>query len=120
MESTESTAEIEYSRVTKENEIATTTKSQDVKYKMKEAASLEKSVTETSSDLDGTQTELDAVMEYLEKLAKMCVAKAEPYSERKSRREAEIAGLKEALTILDGEAVLLQRAVKQRVLRGSK
>merc|ERR1719168_519742 len=106
MEVTESTAEADYFKVTKQNEIATTMKTQDVKYKTKEAAHLDKSVSETSSNLDGAQTELDALMEYLAKLAKMCVAKAEPYAERKSRREAEIAGLKEALSILEGEAVL--------------
>ena len=45
-----------------------------------------------------------AVMEYWEQLQPMCIAKPEPYAERKKRREAEIAGLKEALTILEEEA----------------
>ena len=43
-------------------------------------------------------------MEYWEQLQPMCIAKPEPYAERKKRREAEIAGLKEALTILEEEA----------------
>merc|ERR1719265_1402478 len=94
-------------------------KSQDVKYKSKEAAHLDKSVSETSSDLESAQAELDAILEQLEKLNKMCVAKAEPYAERKARRDAEIAGLKEALSILEGEAVLLQKASKH-TLRGTK
>merc|ERR1719168_403295 len=118
MEVTESTAEADYFKVTKQNEIATAMKTQDVKYKTKEAAHLDKSVSETSSDLDGAQTELDAIMEYLGKLAEMCVAKAEPYAERKARREAEVAGLKEALSILEGEAVLIQKTTKQ-ALRGN-
>merc|ERR1719262_622768 len=112
MEVAESSAVAEYTRVSKENELATTMKSQDVKYKTKEAAGLDKSVSETSSDLAGTQTELDAVMEQLKKLANMCVAKAEPYAERKARRESEISDLKEALTILEGEAVLIQQTSK--------
>jgi len=119
MEVAEGTAAADYERVTKQNELATTMKSQDVKYKTKEAAGLDKSVSETSSDLEGVQSELNALLEYLEKLGKMCIAKAEPYAERKARRESEIAGLKEALTILEGEAVLLQQTHKRK-LRGNR
>jgi len=116
MEVSESTGARDYDRVTKENEISTTMKSQDVKYKTKEATKLDKSVSETSSDLEGAQSELDALLEYLNKLGKMCISKAEPYAERKARREAELAGLKEALTILEGES-LLQKTEGRR-LRG--
>ena len=63
------------------------------------------------------QAELDAVTEYLKKLDEMCIAKPDTYEERKRRREAELAGLKEALTILEGEAVLLQRTQRSH-LRG--
>jgi len=119
MEVTESTAAADYDKVSKQGEIARTMKGQDSKYKAKESAGLDKSVSETSSDLESTQAELDAIMEQLDKLAKMCVAKAEPYAERKARRESEVAGLKEALTILEGEAVLIQQTSK-RTLRGSQ
>jgi hypothetical protein len=119
MEVAESTAVSEYTRTSKQNEIATASKSQDVKYKAKEAAHLDKSVSETSSDLSGAQTELDALMEYLGKLDKMCVAKAEPYAERKARREAEVAGLKEALSILESETALIQKSSKKYTLRGA-
>jgi hypothetical protein len=119
MEVTEATSAAEYEKVSKENEIAVTMKQQDVKYKNKEAAGLDKSVSEATSDREGAQSELDALNEQLDKLAKMCVAKAEPYAERKARRESEIAGLKEALEILEGEAVLLQQTEK-RTLRGKR
>jgi len=119
MEVSESTAARDFDKVSKQNDIARTMKSQDVKYKNKEAAGLAKSASESSSDREGTQAELDAIVEYLGKLANMCVAKAEPYAEKKARREAELAGLKEALTILEGEAVLIQQT-SRHTLRGSK
>merc|ERR1719213_376375 len=112
MTAEEDSAASDYEAYCKEDEIAVTMKSQDVKYKTKDAAGLDKSVSELSSDLDGVSDELAAVMKGLDKLKEMCVAKAEPYAERKARREAEIAGLKNALQILDGEAVLLQKNTK--------
>jgi len=108
-ESEESAAQNEYDKVTQENKIATATKEQDVKYKTKEHKSLDNTVAELSADRDGSQTELDAVLEYYDKIKERCIAKPETYEERKRRREAEIKGLKEALTILEGEANFLQR-----------
>merc|ERR1719359_285872 len=105
----------EYDKVTKENEISKVAKEQDVKYKTKTAKSLDKSVAEHSSDRDGLQTELDAVLDYWTKIQEQCVAKAEPYEERVKRREAEIAGLKEALAILEGEAFLQKSAVHRHI-----
>ena len=43
---------------------------------------------------------------FFAKLSEMCVAKAETYAERDSRRAAEIARLKEALTILSHSSLL--------------
>jgi chromosome segregation ATPase len=113
----EEAAAAEYDRQTKENAIEKATKDQDVKYKTKEAKSLDSAVAELTSDRSGVQTELDAVLEYFSKLKEQCVAKAEPYEERVRRREAEIAGLKEALQILSGDAVFLQQN-EARALRG--
>jgi len=117
MAATEENAQASYEQISKDNMIEKTSKDQDVKYKAKEAADLDKSSAELSSDRSGVQAELDAVLEYLDKLKEACIAKAEPYAERKRRREAELAGLKEALQILDSEAVLLQRGAR-RALRG--
>merc|ERR1711972_704817 len=70
MTATEDTAQATYETETKENEIEKTTKDQDVAYKTKEAAGLDKSVAELSSDRSGVQAELDAVNEYLTSLKK--------------------------------------------------
>merc|ERR1712127_844309 len=95
------------------------TKDQDVKYKTKESKRLDKYSSELSADLTGVQAELDAVLEYLSKIEGECIAKAESYAARKARFESEIAGLKEALSILESETALVQRR-SQRVLRGSR
>jgi len=113
----EEEAAAEYEKQTKENEIAKVTKEQDVKYKTKEAKSLDKAVAEHTADREGLQTELDAVLDYWEKIQEQCIAKPEPYEERKKRREAEIAGLKEALAILEGEAALIQKSAHHVTLR---
>merc|ERR1712072_915493 len=111
-ESAESDAAELYEQTTQENKIIKTTKDQDVKYKTAEAVSLDKTISELSSDKDTTSTELAAVMEYYGKIKERCVAKPETYEERKARREAEIEGLKEALSILENEAAFMQRGRK--------
>jgi len=116
MNAAEQSAQSEFDNESRSNEISKTTKEQSVKYKTKEYKGLDQSIAEATSDRSTTQEELDSIVQYLGKLDDMCVAKAEPYSERKRRREEEIAGLKEALSILNGEAVLLQR---QAALRGT-
>merc|ERR1719160_558073 len=114
---TEEAAVAEYEKITKENEISKVTKEQDVKYKTKEAKSLDESVAELTSDKAGLATELESVEEYWLSLQDQCIEKVESYEERKKRREAEIQGLKDALAILNGEAVFLQEASYKK-LRG--
>merc|ERR1719174_2114430 len=113
---TEQTSQAEFDKETRSNAISKATKEQSVKYKTKEFKGLDQSVSETKSDRGTTQKELAAVNQYLAKLDPICIAKAETHGERKARREAEIAGLKEALNILGGEAVLLQSG---KALRGA-
>merc|ERR1712061_576809 len=92
------------------------------KYKVKESTELDKSVAETSSDRSGVQEELDATLEYLSKLHGECDEKAETHEQRMARFESEIAGLKEALQVLEeetaGASSLVQRGVSSKRLRG--
>mmetsp|Transcript_3373 Transcript_3373/g.6871 ORF Transcript_3373/g.6871 Transcript_3373/m.6871 type:complete len:104 (+) Transcript_3373:1881-2192(+) len=88
-----------------EDKLDSTTKSGGVKYKTQEIGQLEKAVAENTDSRDGVSEELDAVLEYLSKLNDQCIAKPEPYEERKRRREAELDGLKNALQVLEGEAI---------------
>jgi hypothetical protein len=112
-ETQEADAAETYEKVTQENKVTTSVKNQDVKYKTAEYKGLDKMISELSGDKANLSTELDAVLEYYAKIKDRCIAKPESYEERKARREAEIAGLKQALSILSGES-LLQRAGKLR------
>jgi len=120
--SEEETAAAEYERVSKANEVEKTTKEKDVKFKVKEAKELDKTSAELSADRSSVQTELDAVMEYYSKIQEECVAKPESYEERVQRRDAELAGLRQALDTLESETALVQRrTVRRRVaLRGGR
>merc|ERR1719356_52457 len=117
MISTEEAAVTEYEEQTKANALDKTNKEQDVKYKTKEFVELNKATAEAKADRKGVQKELDAVQAVLKSLHEECDAKAEPYEETKRRREAEIAGLKSALEVLEGEAVLLQQKSSSRKVR---
>merc|ERR1719454_998479 len=107
-ETQEADAAAEYEKSTQENKVTKALKEQDVKYQTAEFKALDKTISELASDRETTGTELSAVVDYGSKLNARCIAKPETYEERKRRREAEITGLKEALSILNGEA-LLQR-----------
>merc|ERR1712113_1307207 len=115
MTSTEEAAQASYDQETKENEIEKVTKEQDIKYKTEEATGLDKA----TSDKSGVQEELDAVLEYLKGIEDRCIAKPETYEERVRRREAELAGLREGLSILENETSFLQQK-SRRTLRGTK
>merc|ERR1711920_24239 len=89
--------------------VTRTTKEQDVKYKTQEAKAQDKTASEYSADREAASAELSAVLEYYTKIKDRCIAKPETYAARKARREAEIQGLKEALSILEDETALVQR-----------
>merc|ERR1719409_222951 len=113
-ETAEANAAATYEKTTQENTITKTLKDQDVKYKTQEFTSTDKEIAEFSGDRDTANSELAAVLDYYGKIKDRCIAKPETYEERKARREAEIAGLKQALSILENEAALLQRGALRR------
>jgi len=110
---TEEMAAATYDKETKENTVDKATKDQDVKYKSKEADELDAAVAEATADKTGVEAELAPVLKYLATLEDRCIAKAETYEEKKAKREAKIAGLKEALSILEGQSAFLQRKVRR-------
>jgi len=108
-ESEEADALAEYEKITQENAVTKTTKDQGVKYKTQETKAQDKTAAEYSADRETANAELSAVLEYYAKIKDRCIAKPETYAARKARREAEIQGLQEALSILEDETALVQR-----------
>jgi len=102
---TEAVAEREYQNLMNENEVKKAVAAKDVEYKSSEKTKLEGNIQRAKSDLEGFQKELDAVNDYLEKLKPECTAQVDSFEERKARREQEIESLKEALAILEGNAI---------------
>jgi len=65
----------------------------------------EQALQQTSSDLAGTQKELNAAVAYYDKLKPACVSSGDSYEDRVAKRKEEIESLQEALRILNGEDV---------------
>merc|ERR1719453_2455553 len=105
-----STAEAEaqeaFEKLINDNKASKAAKEAEVKASFSEIKSLTVSLSDNGEDKGMTEKELDAVLEYLDKLKPQCEEKVMSYAEKKARREAEIAGLKEALEILSGAALV--------------
>merc|ERR1719265_1220580 len=101
-EAAERTSQAAYDSLSQKNSVAKAAKLAEVKGKSGEVKSLEMNLLNYKEDKASTLKELDAVLSYLDKLKPQCQTKVMSYAERKARRESEIAGLKEALTILEG------------------
>lgn len=93
-----------YDELKQSNEVLTATKNQEAKGKEAEIKNLEVALGNYQDDKETTGSELDAVLSYIDKLKPQCATKVMSYSEKKARREQEIGGLKEALTILAAES----------------
>merc|ERR1719456_1538521 len=94
-----------FRKLKEEDELAKTAKLAAVTGKVSETKSLKVSLDHYKEDHAAVTKELDAVMDYMDKLKPECETKVMSYEEKKARREAEIEGLKEALAILDGTSV---------------
>merc|ERR1719450_1188015 len=97
------------------------TKLAELKAKESEIKGLQATLDNQAQDKEGVTSELQAVNEYLDRLKPQCETKAPSYEEQKARREQEIEGLKNALAILDGNALAFIQTgeVSHRLLRGA-
>merc|ERR1719240_574455 len=106
-ETAEEEAQEAYEKMMNDSKVSKAAKEAEVKASLSEVKSLKVALENHGEDKTMTTEELDAVLTYIEKLKPQCEEKVMSYAEKKARREAEIAGLKEALSILS-EAALVQ------------
>lgn len=113
-EASEEEAEAAFNKLKQESEVTKAKKEMEVKGKENEIEQLKVSQNDLTADIETVNKELDAVMKTLATLRKECANKAMSYEERKARREAEMAGLREALEVLsadEGEALVQTRTL---------
>jgi len=99
-EASEREAQSSYDKLTKQNALTKAANEEEVKGKEGKVKSEETALLNYKEDYATTGKELDSVLAYLDKLKPQCETKVMTYAERVAKREAEIAGLKEALEIL--------------------
>jgi chromosome segregation ATPase len=116
-EAAESAAVATFEKLSKDNAVGKTTKQGDASGKAAEVKQLEVALSNYKEDHATLSDEMTAVLNYLDKLKPQCETKVMSFAERKSRREQEIAGLKEALTILTDESAFVQI---KTTLRGAR
>eukprot|EP00397_Hematodinium_sp_SG-2012_P021964 GEMP01022724.1.p1 GENE.GEMP01022724.1~~GEMP01022724.1.p1 ORF type:complete len:676 (+),score=257.77 GEMP01022724.1:94-2121(+) len=110
-EAGEDDAQSVYEKTSQDNRVSTATKRTSVEGKQQESARVEQLINDASTDRQGVQEELSAVLEYLEKLRPQCTTEPESYESRTARREHEIEGLKEALEVLENETAFAQQGM---------
>jgi chromosome segregation ATPase len=116
-EATEDEAAKAYETLTQENKVSKAAKETESKAKASEIKSLTVQLEHSKEDHSAVSEELAAVNAYIDKLRPQCEEKAMSYAEKKAKREAEIAGLKEALSILEGGLALVQKTNLRQIRR---
>merc|ERR1719428_1561950 len=101
----EDTAASEYGDFMSDSAEDKATKSATMKHKENKKTESESSLLTAKKDLVAVNEELDAALEYYDKLKPSCVDAAESYEERVARRKAEIESHQKALKILSGDSV---------------
>jgi len=102
-ESGEAAAQQEYDEFMTDSKVDKAAKTSSIEHKEAKKQDEEQALVTKKSDLEGTQKEMTAALEYYDKLKPSCVDSGVSYEDRVSRRKEEIESLQEALKILNGE-----------------
>jgi len=90
----------EFDKFMTDSKVDIRSKETDVKHKTAQNAEADRNLNLAKDDLKQTQKDLDAALEYFDKLKPSCVNADVSYEDRVKRREEELESLKEALEIL--------------------
>mmetsp|Transcript_18277 Transcript_18277/g.40444 ORF Transcript_18277/g.40444 Transcript_18277/m.40444 type:complete len:683 (+) Transcript_18277:136-2184(+) len=101
----ESEAEDSFKKFVGDSKTDKAVKETDMENKQGTITRKKQDVEQVSQELQGTQKELDAAMDYYDKLKPSCVSAGVNYDDRVKQREEEIQSLKEALKILRGDDI---------------
>merc|ERR1719324_645557 len=101
----EDSAQKEYDQFMADSEADKAQKERDIERLVKKKQDASQMLEEKKKDLLGTTKELDAALEYYDKLKPDCIDSGISYEERVARRKEEIESLQEALRILNGEDI---------------
>merc|ERR1719161_1887896 len=82
----EEAAQKEYDQFMTDSEVDKAAKTKDIEHKTKKKEDQSGALVEKKADLEGTQKELDAALDYYEKLKPSCVDSGESYEERVAHR----------------------------------
>lgn len=118
-ETAEADAAADYQKTTNTNKQLKLEKESDVKHKTREFKALDMTSNDLAGDEGNTGAQVDAILEYSGKIKERCIARVGTYESRSARREAELDGLKEALSILEGEGAFVQRHKKNGLHRSA-
>lgn len=92
-----------FETMVKANSVTEAAKTSEIQASESEIKSLKVSIHDFTSDNKMVMSELGAINDYVAKLKPQCEGRTVPYAERKAKRDAEIAGLKDALSIIASE-----------------
>jgi len=103
--SAEAEAQRDHERFLSDSEVDKAVKEKEKMHMGFDQVRTETALSQNKKDLEATQDELDAALEYYDKLKPQCVDLGLSYADRVAKRKAEIVSLQEALKVLSGEAV---------------
>jgi len=111
-EAGEDEAAAEYKKFTNDSNEDKALKNTEMEHKSNKRVTTDELLVSTKRSLQHTQTELDAALQYYDKLRPDCVDSGMSYEERVKRRKEELESLQDAYKILAGEDLPSLSAMK--------